>query len=181
MAKVRYGSLHNNSIFIREATNQDSNAIIELIFNIWIGEHHFAVKKEDFPDLHDIEQYYQTVDGLFLVATIDNKIVATIACNKLKDKQFVLKRMFVKKDCRRFGIAQLLLDQLFNEIVYTKNISDITFYLSTKEKEAIAAKHFYLKNGFEIINKEDIPKNFPFFYEDDLFMRKMDFSSPKKY
>ena len=40
---------------IRSATNDDSKAIINLVFDIWHYEYHFSVNKEDFPDLKKIE------------------------------------------------------------------------------------------------------------------------------
>jgi hypothetical protein len=47
------------NLFIRRAVNKDSYEIINLIFHIWTKEYNFKVKKEDFPDLYDIEAYYQ--------------------------------------------------------------------------------------------------------------------------
>lgn len=158
-------------ITIREATNKDSNLILDLIFDIWINEYHFGVKRENFPDLHDIEKHYTKSNGLFLVALVNDKIIGTIACNKLSNEHFVLKRMFVNKDYRRLGIAQMLLDQLFKLIAHPRKNESISFFLSTKESDAIAAKKFYLKNGFRIISKSALPENFPFFYKDDLFMQ----------
>lgn len=162
----------DRDIIIREATDNDANFIIELIFDIWINEYHFDVKREDFPDLHDIEKYYTDKGGLFLVAIANNKIIGTIACDKLNHKHFILKRMFVNKDYRRLGIAQSLLTKLFDQIVFAAEDLNVLLFLSTKESDAFAAKRFYLKNGFRIIPKSAVPKNFPFFYKDDLFMLK---------
>lgn len=161
---------NNTDIIIRAATDNDANLIQDLIFDIWINEYHFAVKKESFPDLQEIENYYPNAGGLFLLAVLNNNIVGTVACSKLNAHCFVLKRMFVKKMLRGEGVAQKLLDQLFDQIVYSNNTQNAIFFLSTKESEAIAAKKFYLKNGFRIIHKSELPDNFPFFYQDDLFM-----------
>lgn len=161
----------HNEIIFRKATDQDSNAILDLIFDIWIKEYHFDVNREDFPDLYEIEKYYNKSDGLFLVAALDNTIVGSIACNKLNPTSYVLKRMFVKKEYRGLGIAQTLVDTLF-KIIYSKKEINIKFYLSTKENLALAAKNFYLKNGFQITTRSQMPTNFPFFYKDDLFMFK---------
>ncbi len=157
-------------VAIREATNKDSGFIRDLIFEIWINEYHFDVNRQNFPDLNDIEKYYTKESGIFLVSVVNNKIIGTIACNKLSHEQFILKRMFVDKDYRGLGIAQMLLDNLFKLIV--REDSNISFFLSTKESDAVVAKKFYLKNGFRIISKSALPKNFQFFYKDDLFMLK---------
>lgn len=153
-------------IHIRLATNEDSSKILHLIGTIWINEYKFEINLQDFPDLHQILRFYSKEKGLFLVAVWKDKIIGTLACSKLMNDTFVLKRMFVHQDFRKNGIAQRLLEVLLKEKM------DETFYLSTKEEVAAAAKNFYLKNGFKIITKEELPKDFPFFYEDDLFMKR---------
>jgi GNAT superfamily N-acetyltransferase len=163
--------LHKQDISIRSATDQDSEAILALLFNIWINEYQFNVKKEDFPDLHKIETSYLEKGGRFLVAVHKNQIIGTIACEKLNDSCFALKRMFLEKNFRGQGIAQLLYSQLLKEVIPSSgNTNRVSFYLSTKEDTALAAKKFYLKNGFKVITRDELPSNFPFFYEDDLFM-----------
>ncbi|MDP3531783.1 MAG: GNAT family N-acetyltransferase [Alphaproteobacteria bacterium] len=158
-----------NNISIREAKNVDSKNIINLIFDIWTQECGFKVHQKDFPDLHQIEDFYQLKGGLFLVAVINEEIVGTIAYDKITDTVFILKRMFVRKDFRQLGVAQRLLDTLLEKKI---SIPLCSFFLSTKEDLALAAKKLYLKNGFKIIERQDLPTQFPFFYEDDLFMVK---------
>ncbi len=155
---------------IREATNIDAKAISELIFNIWWNEYKFDVKQEDFPDLQNIEKYYFNQGGHFMVAILDNKLVGTIACSKLTEDAFVLKRMFTKKEYRGLDIAKQLLETLWQKVFLSENAEQLSFYLSTKAGEAIAAEKFYIKNGFNVISKADLPDNFPFFHQDDLFM-----------
>lgn len=79
--------------------------------------------------------------------------------------------MFVKKEYRGLGVAQSLLNELFNQALFFNRLNP-SFFLSTKESNAIAAKKFYLKNGFRVIPKSALPKNFSFFYKDDLFMER---------
>ncbi len=152
----------------RQATNQDVEKISKLIFNIWINEYGFKVSRHDYPDLTNIESYYINKAGNFLVAILNQKVVGTIASERLKDKVFILKRMFVSQDFRGKGTAQALLDALLQDY----HLGD-SFYLSTNQDLALAAKKFYLKNGFRPIDKTELPQGFPFFYEDDLFMRKI--------
>lgn len=159
-------------MIIRDTTCQDTDEIINLIFNIWINEFHFDVSKDNYPDLKHIDQYYTDKDGLFLVAIIDAQIVGTIACDKLSHRNYVLKRMFVSKEHRGHGVAQSLLDALFQRVVYFPEQYDLSFFLSTKADQAIAAKKFYLKNGFRVITSSELPDKFPYFYQDDLFMLK---------
>lgn len=160
-------------ISVRHATDQDVDAITDLLFDIWTNEYQFDVKREDFPDLKEIEKSYVQAGGLFLVAIHKEQVIGTIACERLDPACFVLKRMFVSKSFRGRGVAQLLLDRLFGEVLPSSIHNDTYFYLSTKENEAIAAKRFYLKNGFEAISRDELPDNFPFFYEDDLFVKRV--------
>jgi len=154
-------------INIRKAADADSLLICDMIFDIWINEYEFKVKREDYPDLRHIESYYQNKGGQFWVAVADDKIIGTIACDRLNEDQYILKRMFVQKTVRGQGIAQRLLGRVLSHLPPQSSI-----YLSTKEGEALAAKAFYLKSGFSIVAKDELPANFPFFYEDDLFMKK---------
>ncbi|MCP4923216.1 MAG: GNAT family N-acetyltransferase [bacterium] len=158
------------SFTLRNATNKDSPAILKLIFDIWIHEYGFSVNPEETPDLHDIDAYYLEKGGLFLVALDpQGQLIGTIACAPLGEKNYALKRMFVHKDCRGKGVAGQLLQALFEQKVLGQ---PGVFYLSTKEDQAIAAKNFYLKNGFKVVEKKELPPTFPLFYEDDLFMKK---------
>ena len=104
---------------------------------------------------------------LFFVAICDDTIVGTIAYNILDQQSIVLKRMFVKKEYRRNGVAQKLFNRLYQQLSFGQ-----TIYLSTKENMALAAKAFYLRNQFTVITKNELPDQFPFFYEDDFFMKK---------
>lgn len=160
-------------VSIRSATDEDVGAITNLLFDIWTNEYQFDVKREDFTDLKEIEKSYVHTGGAFFVAILDDQIIGTIACEKLDEACFVLKRMFVKRDYRKRGVAQLLLDRLLDQVLSLREHKETCIYLSTKENEAIAAKRFYLKNGFQIVPRAELPDNFPFFYEDDLFMKRV--------
>lgn len=151
---------------IRQATNEDAQGISRLIFDIWKNEYQFKVNHEDAPDLHEVESYYINKGGNFLVALFRGEIIGTIACDKLKDGIYILKRMNVHKDFRGQGVAQCLLDELLTH----KIVGQI--YLSTNEDMAIAAKKFYLRNGFDMIQSTELPHGFPFFLEDNCFMRR---------
>lgn len=154
---------------VRQANNNDAKAIQQLIFNIWLNEYGFDVKPSDFPDLVDIEKYYTRKDGVFFVALEQTEVVGTIALDRLSSDVYVLKRMFVKKAYRRQGVAQQLLDHL---LAFIPRSSEARLFLSTKQDQALAAKAFYLKNAFEVVDRTRLPAGFPFFYEDDLFMLK---------
>lgn len=150
-----------------QAKNEHSSQITDLIFHIWTNEYAFNVDIKDYPDLKNIEDYYHNKLGNFIIALFNEEVIGTIACNQLSENSYVLKRMFVKIQYRGKGVAQALLDELLKDY----NTGTI-FFLSTNGSLAHAAKRLYLSNGFEIINRESLPVGFPYFYEDDLFMRK---------
>lgn len=160
-------------VVIRPATDQDCDGILDLLFGIWIGEYHFHVKPEDFPDLHSVETHYTNAQGMFFVATHNDRVVGTLACQKLSETAFVLKRMFVAKAFRGSGVAQDLFNSLIDGMRRRSSPMPAQLYLSTKEDVALAAKHFYIKNGFKQIIQDELPVQFPFFYEDDLYMTRI--------
>lgn len=141
--------ISNMDILITKAKNSDATQITNLIFSIWHDEYDFKVNKEDYPDLANPEIYAEK-GGNFLVARTSGQVVGTIATEKLADQIYILKRMFVRKDLRGQGLAQKLLDEIF------KLQGSGSYYLSTKEDLAIAAKKFYLKNGFVQISSVEV-------------------------
>lgn len=102
-----------------------------------------------------------------MVTSGNNEVISSATYDFLSDNIFILNRIFVKNNFRGRGIAQMLLYKLFQD--FNEGAS---FSLSTKENQAIAAKKFYLCNGFCIIGKDELPQKFLFFYEYDLFMKK---------
>ncbi len=158
--------MHN--ITIRKATNQDSRNILDLLTKIWKNEYLYYATKRDFPDIEFIEDNYHKKGGNFLVACFEDKIIGTIACSPLTTKSYALRRVFINSIFRCQGIAQSMMNKLLGNFQ-----SGTEFYLSSKEELGIAAKKFYIKNGFQIIEKDELPKDFPLYESDDLFMKKI--------
>lgn len=78
--------------------------------------------------------------------------------------------MFVAEEYRMQGVAQKLMD-IATDWCIEKRINSI--FLATNDK-MLAAQDFYTKNEFFVINKLDLPANFPIapvatkFYQKDL-------------
>ena len=119
----------------------------------------------------DIETNYPKESAGFWLATHQDKVIGTIATQRIEKGCWVLKRMFVHTSHRGKGVAQQLMDELITWLRKSSNKGDI-LCLSTKESQAVRAKYFYLRNGFSIISKDSLPITFPYFYEDDLFMER---------
>lgn len=143
--------------------------VAELIINIQNNEFNLPVTLNDQPDLLDIERYYLQKSGNFWIAIEDEKLIGTIALIDIDNGQCALRKMFVHKDHRgkEKGVGQLLLNMLF-DWCKQKKIDEI--YLGTVE-QLYAAKRFYVKNGFEQINKEALPLSFPVMQVDTEFFK----------
>ncbi|MDM8536927.1 GNAT family N-acetyltransferase [Desulfobacterales bacterium HSG17] len=143
--------------------------IIALILNIQNNEFNISITSEQQPDLHNIEEYYQTGYGNFWIALFENNVIGTISLLDIGNKQAALRKMFVHEHYRgnNHGTAKLLLSELI-DWSRLKDINEI--YLGTTAK-FIAAHRFYEKNNFIDIKKSMLPKRFPVMEVDTKFYK----------
>ncbi len=141
----------------------------ELIVSIQNAEFGIPITLESQPDLKEIPQFYQTKNGNFWIARIDNQVVGTISLLDIGNHSGALRKMFVNKNYRgrEFGVGQMLLNALL-DWARSKKITEI--YLGTTEK-FIAAHRFYEKNGFNEIEMQELPEAFPRMAVDNKFYR----------
>jgi putative acetyltransferase len=146
---------------------EHKDQIVELILNIQQNEFQVPITLSEQPDLLTITDFYQINKGNFWVALYDNRVVGTIALIDFGDDMGAIRKMFVKAEFRgnKFGIAQLLLNTLFEwcELHRIKSV-----YLGTIERLQ-AAIRFYERNGFKLIEKNNLPVNFPIMAVDTHF------------
>lgn len=156
-------------IMIKEYTEAYKEQIIDLILDIQQNEFQIPIKKEDQPDLSDIENFYQVGNGNFWVAVNQDCVVGTIALIDIGKGQSALRKMFVKSSYRGkvYNIAKSLL-QTAIEWAKRHNMQEI--YLGTTEK-FLAAHRFYEKNQFIQLPKENLPENFPVMKVDTRFYK----------
>lgn len=123
--------------------------VVNLIFNVLENEfgHH---SKSGRPDIKNISENYQKNEkSNFWIAVDENDdVVGTIGLLNLEEGWGNLRRLCVKKEFRRQGIAKDLFSTL---IEFAKERGYAKIFLSTWE-EATAAQKFYDKNGFVRIN-----------------------------
>ena len=144
--------------------------IASLIINIQRGEFNVPITLADQPDLANIPSFYQVKNGEFWVAENDvGKVVGTIALIDIGGNEGAIRKMFVHKDYRgkEKGVGQLLLDTLID---WCKQKSITEIYLGTVA-QLHAAKRFYVKNGFEKLDKKALPENFPLMQVDTEFFK----------
>ncbi len=145
--------------------------IVDLIIPIQREEFNIQLTVEDQPDLLTIQEEYIDTGGNFWVALFDDKVIGTIALVRLENHCGAIKKMFVTKDFRgEKQIGRKLLDTLVN---YCKEQGYERLYLGTVEVLK-AAQKFYKKNGFELIDKTEMPKDYHLMDVDTVFfMRKL--------
>ena len=144
---------------IETYTDTHKNDVGELILNIQHAEFGIPITLDMQPDLNDIPGFYQSNNGNFWVAKMDDKIIGTIALLDIGNQQGALRKMFVDKDYRGklLGVGQRLLDNLLD---WSKQKGIKEIFLGTTEK-FIGAQRFYEKNGFVETRKDELPPNFP--------------------
>ena len=157
-------------IKIQPFENQDTNHIVNLILNIQQNEFQVPITINEQQDLLNIPSFYQQGCGNFWVAKSEGEVVGTIALIDCGENVGTIRKMFVKKEFRgkEFGIAQQLMNILENHAIENgiKNL-----YLGTIERLQ-AAIRFYERNGFTLIEKQNLPTVFPIMVVDTHFFEK---------
>ena len=157
------------NILIRQLKHSDNKNIISLILDILNGEYEMNLNLVDLPDLcNSYNTYIESRVGNFWVAEINNEIVGTLAILKLRNHDYEVRRMYTKYDYRGNGIAQKLMNELFNWC-YSNNVHYL--YLETNEKWK-SAHHIYKKLGFHLISRDMLPDEFPIVKVATHFLKK---------
>jgi N-acetylglutamate synthase-like GNAT family acetyltransferase len=141
--------------------------VIQLILSIQQKEFQISITEADQPDLSEVDTFYQHDNGNFWIALSDAKVVGTLALLDIGHQQVALRKMFVHRDFRgkSIGLANNLLRRAIGWCS-ERNIQDI--YLGTVVVLK-AAHRFYEKNGFERVEREELPSNFPIMGVDTIF------------
>jgi N-acetylglutamate synthase-like GNAT family acetyltransferase len=130
---------------------------INLILHVQNYENNLNIKIEEQPDLLDIETYYLHNGGNFWVALDkkEGKVIGSIGLMNLSDEIAVLKKFFVYEEYRgkEFSIGQ----GLFNVLVEYAKKQRIKIIVLDTPFIAKRSHRFYEKNGFILINKEELP------------------------
>lgn len=143
--------------------------VVKLILPIQREEFHIAISIEDQPDLLRIREEYIETGGNFWVALSEGKVVGTIALVKLENHCGAIKKMFAAKDFRgEKQVGKKLLDTLVD---YCEGQGYERLYLGTVDVLK-AAQKFYKKNGFQQIDKSEMPKDYHLMDVDTVFFMR---------
>jgi N-acetylglutamate synthase-like GNAT family acetyltransferase len=158
-----------NNVHIEPYTDIHKNDVADLILSIQTGEFGIPITLEKQPDLQAIPTFYQTNNGNFWIAKVEDQVIGTISLLDIGNNQGALRKMFVDKNYRgkEFGVGQQLLTTLVDWAKY-HGITEI--FLGTTAK-FIRAQQFYEKNGFQEIPKHELPNSFPVMEVDIKFYR----------
>ncbi len=143
---------------VRELQPEQSIGARDLILGILNEEFRLELTLEELPDLIDIHQTYrQSGTGNFWAVSDDGKIVGCIGALRLASDHYELRRMYVDPAYRGYGIAQRLLETLFE---WSARNGVAHLWLETNEAWH-AAHHIYEKHGFRPVSRDRLPPEFP--------------------
>lgn len=155
-------------MIVRPYLPGDAQAVIDVILPIQREEFGVAITAQDQPDLADIPGWYQTGAGQFWLAEQGGLAVGTIALKDIGDGAVALRKMFVRPEGRGpAGAASALLAAAL-EHARAHGVRQI--WLGTTDR-FLAAHRFYEKNGFALVDANDLPAAFPRMAVDTRFYR----------
>jgi GNAT superfamily N-acetyltransferase len=144
-------------------------AVIALILPIQTEEFGVATTAADQPDLQRIADVYQRGRGGFWVATDAGQVVGTVGLIDFGDGG-ALRKMFVRRDRRRTGVGEALLDVA---VTHARAAGLPALWLGTVETMT-AAHRFYERKGFTRVSPDDLPPAFPRAAVDTVFYGLVD-------
>lgn len=143
--------------------------VIRMILDIQQKEFGISITEEDQPDLKNVEGFYKSGNGNFWIALYKNTVIGTIALKDIGGGKGVLRKMFVKQECR--GVDWKVSSALLSTLLGWSSDRDFTgIFLGTTDR-FIAAHRFYEKNGFIEIAQDELPENFPLMAVDSRFYK----------
>ena len=133
---------------IRSYQPSDHAAVCELHKTALLAAGAFSNSAGD-PDLNQIEAVYLNNGGVFLVGTLQDRIIAMGALRRTTPDRAEIRRMRVHPDFQRHGFGQAIytaLEKRARELGYSVLHLDTAVVL-------VGAQHFYAKNGFKEVRR----------------------------
>lgn len=128
---------------IRSFSKADQCTVRQLILD-GLGEHFGFIDESLNSDLDDIESYYLTPGDSFLLAVRAGEIIGTGALIRESARTGRLVRMSVRRECRRMGIGQALVNHLLH-LAHQRGFHDLLVETNLDWYDAI---RLYQKAGF---------------------------------
>ncbi len=128
---------------------------------IYAGEYNLDVGIDLLENEDVYVEYLQNGGNFWIALDENNNVIGTIAGKIVNEETLEVKRMYVKKEYRSFGIAQALFD-ILQDFAIEKGYKYLVLGTYKRMERAIG---FYIKNSFE-------PDNVESEYEEEAFFKK---------
>ena len=146
----------------------DRNQVIALILYLQNYDNRVDLSLEEQPDMADITEHYLATDGGFWVARADNgDVVGTIGLLKLNADYGVLKKFFVLPEYR--GHEKHVSADLYQQLLTSARAKGLRALVLDTPENCHRAHHFYRKNGFVELTREQVPVQYDYPDRDSLF------------
>lgn len=143
---------------IKQFSNPYQKQVIDLVLDIQNNEAKINLPLSEQPDLQNIEEYFINSGGMFWIAVENNSVIGTIGLKKASKEDAVLKNFFVKANYRGNKVGLNLYKTLLS---FCKN-NNIKHLILDTPIVATKSHEFYLKSGFKIITKNQLPFKYEF-------------------
>lgn len=140
---------------IRDANADDLPTIRDMLITTWHHSYDNIYGEDRVNDIiarwHSVQTLangLHAADGRFLVAEIEERIIATAYAGKVSDAEVKL-RLYVHPDCQRAGLGRALLTQITAAFPAA---GKITLEVEPQNRDAIS---FYERQGFVVSGNGD--------------------------
>ena len=131
---------------------EDLKDMLKTINYEWI-EQYFHVTELDRRVLENPKREILDKGGYIYFAQYQDKIVGSVALERITDTQYALTRMGVRPSCQGMNIGQLLIDKAIEK---AKELALENIMLYTNQI-LINALNLYFKNGFKAVPMDTVP------------------------
>ena len=137
---------------VRAFGEKDSPKIRDLILSILTEEYPFDKSCYSDSDLYSLDETYGGKRNNFFVIEQDSNVIGTAGVKEENKETALLRRLFVKTDCRGKGYGKLLVDKAV-DFCKTRGYHHIVFRTTNRMKDAIK---LCKKKGFRQIECADL-------------------------
>ena len=152
---------------IQTYVEADREEVIALVLHCQNDGTRPFVSVDDQPELLHIKEKYLDNGGNFWVAKEQGKVVGTVGLMMCSSGLAVLKKFFVYEPYR--GIPHHLGRELYNALLNFAKENGVKRLILDTPKNTERAHKFYEKAGFQKIEKEELPVEYDYPYEDSDF------------
>jgi putative acetyltransferase len=160
-------------LVLRDARDEDSERIIDLIHQVWSEYPGKTLNvRHDMPELVRVASSYREFGGRFWVVERDGEIVASIAYKPSKDPSVVeLQKLYVARTARRNGLGNTLCALIEDQAV-RYGASAVELWSDVK---LLDAHHLYEERGYvrgrQTKTYDDTSGTIRFYYRKELAAR----------